>query len=169
MTKNTFRNALVAVLAVILVTVPALLAVALTAKTDAVPGNQTLVSGCVIRFLPEDDGRPSIHANGAHRCAGVDSVRIDRAGQVEVIQTITDPGKNPILFAQCQADETLGGQRGIICGASGGTASTRFRLYDSRLGRTLDLRSSADRARVEGKNSNLWVGWFHTNWTGQDY
>lgn len=131
--------------------------------TDAVAGSDVKVSGCVIRFS-NADGTPSIHANGAHRCAGVESVRIDGAGQIEVIQTVSGPSENPILFAMCQTDETLGGKRGITCGATGGTGDTSFRLYDTQLGRPLDLRYPADRDRVQGPVSNLWVGWFHTSW-----
>lgn len=130
-------------------------------QTGAVEGESTTVSGCVIRFS-DPDGTPSIHANGAHQCAGVTSVSITRHGTVEVRQTVDDPRSNPILFAMCQADETLGGQRGIICGASGGTGRTVFTLHDTRLNRALDLTKSADRKRVQGKNSNLWVGWVHT-------
>lgn len=128
--------------------------------TGAVDGEDLVVSGCVIRFS-NADGTPSIHANGAHQCAGVKSVDINKYGEVRVWQTVDTVAKYPILFAQCQADETLGGQRGIICGASGGTDNTRFRLYDTQLGRNLDLNKQADRDRVQHRNANLWVGWFH--------
>lgn len=129
--------------------------------TPAVPGEDTIVSGCVIRFS-NPDGTPSIHANGAHMCAGVNSVRIDpKSGWIEVDQKVRGASKNVILFAQCQTDETLGGRRGIVCGASGGTDNTSFALHDTRINRMLDLRKASDRARVQGKNSNLWVGWFH--------
>lgn len=128
--------------------------------TPAVPGSDVVVSGCVIRFS-NADGTPSIHANAAHMCAGVESVRIDPAtGWVEITQKVTGATQNPILFAQVQTDETLSG-RGIIAGATGGTDRTRFVLHDTTLGRTLDLRVQADRDRVQGRNSNLWVGWFH--------
>ena len=128
--------------------------------TPAVPGSEIAVSGCVIRFS-DPDGSPSIHANAAHMCAGVESVRVDPdTGWVEVAQTMTGATQNPVLFAQVQTDETLAG-RGIIAGATGGTDRTRFVLHDTALGRTLDLRVQADRDRVQGRNSNLWVGWFH--------
>lgn len=130
--------------------------------TREVDASDVVVSGCVIRFS-NADGTPSIHANGAHQCAGVKSVDISPYGEVRVWQTVDTPGTHPILFAQCQADETLGGERGIICGASGGTDNTRFRLYDTRLGRNLDLNKQADRDRVQHKNANLWVGWFHVD------
>ena len=132
---------------------------------SAQSGSDVKVSGCVIRFS-DPDALPTIHANGAHMCAGVRSVGIDRAGRLEIVQTVTDPAKNPVLFAQCQADETLGGARGIICGATGGTAVTSFALYDTRLGRQLDLNKRSDRMRLQGRNSNLWVGWFHGSWAG---
>lgn len=135
-------------------------AAASTWITPAVPGSDVVVSGCVIRFS-NADGTPSIHANAAHMCAGVESVRIDPAtGWVEVTQTMTGATQNPVLFAQVQTDETLAG-RGIIAGATGGTDRTRFVLHDTTLGRTLDLRVQADRDRVQGRNSNLWIGWIH--------
>lgn len=132
-------------------------------KTDAVDARGTQISGCVIRFS-NADGTPSIHANAAHRCAGVKSVDINEYGELRLWQTVTGAPENPILWAFCQTDETLGGMRGITCGASGGTGNTRFRLYDSKLGRSLDLNKQADRDRVQGKNANLWVGWVHTTW-----
>lgn len=129
-------------------------------RTGAVDGADTLVSGCVIRFS-SPDGTPTIHANGAHLCAGVESVGIDPAGNLRVVQTVTDPQVHAILFALCQTDETLGGARGITCGATGGTDDTSFVLYDSRLGRSLDLNDRRDRMRLQGQWSNLWVGWVH--------
>lgn len=126
----------------------------------AIPGNRVVFSGAVIRFS-DPDGWPSIHANGAHVAAGVLKVDINVHGEVRVWQTIKDPAANPIIFAFAQADETLGGMRGIMAGASGGTDNTRFRLYDTRLGRQLDLNVRADRMRCQGRNSNMWVGWVH--------
>lgn len=129
--------------------------------SDAIPGDKVIVSGCVIRFLVKDGGRPSIHANGAHRCAGVEKVSIDGSGQIRVDQSVEGASVNVVLFAVCQADETLGGSRGIICGASGGTDYTRYRLYDPRTGRALNLNKAADRQRVMGDTANLWIGAFH--------
>lgn len=128
---------------------------------SAVPGDQTIVSGCVIRFS-DPNGYPSIHANGAHACAGIDSVSVHpKSGWLLLNQTVTDPHANPILYYQVQADETLGGKRGIIAGASGGTNVSTVALYDTRIRRTLDLRNQSDRMRVQGANSNLWVGIVH--------
>lgn len=129
--------------------------------TDALPGEYVKVSGCVIRFS-DPDGSPSIHANGAHHCAGVESVEITPQGRLRVIQTVTDPAENPVLFAQAQTDETLGG-RGITCGASGGTDDTEYVCFDSRINRALDLSNPSDLKRMQGKYSNLWVGWFHAD------
>ena len=163
MTKKTCRGMVGAVLALALSLGGVTLAAGSAYQTGAVRSGALTVSGCVIRFS-NPDGSPSIHANGSHRCAGVKSVGINEYGEIRVTQTVTDPAANPILFATCQADETLGGQRGIICGASGGTGETRFRLFDTRLGRQLDLTRQADRDRVQDKNANLWVGWLHTTW-----
>ena len=129
---------------------------------DAVPGNRVKFSGCVVRFS-DPDGSPSIHANAAHISAGVKSVGIDRHGRLEVIQTVTNPGENPVIFAFCQTDETLSA-RGIIAGASGGTDDTHFTFFDTKLGRKLDLSNYNDRMRLQGKNSNVWLGWVHTTW-----
>lgn len=129
---------------------------------DAVPGSQVKVSGCVVRFSNED-GTPTIHANAAHMSAGVSSVQISEHGDLEAVQTVQDATSNPIIFAFAQPDETLVA-RGIIAGASGGTDSTRFRFYDTTQGRTLDLRQAADRRRLQGRNSNVWLGWVHTTW-----
>lgn len=128
--------------------------------TREVPTGQTVTSGCVIRFS-DPTGMPSLHANSAHQCAGIRSVDINEYGEVRVWQTVDTVATHPILFAICQADETLGGQRGIICGASGGTGNTRFRLYDTQLGRNLDLNVKSDRMRVQHRNANLWIGMTH--------
>lgn len=127
--------------------------------TGAVDGDDTLVSGCVIRFS-DPDGYPSIHSNAAHISAGCKSVGINPNGRLVVNQTITDPAANPIVFAFAQADETLAG-RGITIGASGGTADTEYVLFDAHLGRQLDLTKRSDRMRVQGKFSNAWLGWVH--------
>lgn len=128
--------------------------------TDAVPGSDVLISGCVVRFS-DPEGWPSIHANGAHVCAGVESVRVNPGnGRLQVIQTLKDAAATPVLFTVIQADETLS-HRGIIGGASGGTADTEYVLFDTRLDRALDLREEEDRMRVQGKNSNVWLGWVH--------
>lgn len=125
-----------------------------------IPGNQVVFSGAVIRFS-DPDGWPSIHANGSHIAPGVTGVDINQHGELRVWQTIKDPGANPIVFAFAQADETLGGERGIILGASGGTDNTRFRVYDTRIGRKLDLNVRSDRMRIQGETSNIWVGFVH--------
>lgn len=125
-----------------------------------ISGRDIVVSGCVVRFS-DPDGSPSIHANAAHGAFGVESVGIAPGnGWLEFQQTPMVAPENPIIFVQAQTDETLAG-RGIIAGATGGTTSTRVNLYDTRLGRLLDLRNRADRMRVQGRNANLWVGWIH--------
>ena len=152
------RKTIIALLAVIAVFFGGA-AVANSYMRPAYSGTDLLVSGCVIRFS-NADGTPSIHANAAHHCAGVSSVRIDQHGQLEIIQTVRGSHDNPILAAIAQTDETLSA-RGIMVGATGGTDSTRFRLYDTKIGRVLNLNNSSDRMRVQGSTSNLWVMWFH--------
>lgn len=125
-----------------------------------VSGRDVLVSGCVIRFSASD-GSPSIHANAAHGAFGVESVGIDPGnGWVVLNQTPMVAPENPIIFVQAQTDEFLSA-RGIICGATGGTTRTRVNMYDTRISRSLDLRKRADRMRIQGEFSNLWVGWIH--------
>lgn len=136
-------------------------AVASSYMTDAQNGSNVKVSGCVVRLY--DDGI-EIHANGAHMCAGVERVQIDRNGNIEVIQTVRGASANPILFASCQTDETIGGRHGVMCGATGGTEDTSFALYDTKLNRKLNLNNPSDYARISGPVSNLWVGWFHSSW-----
>lgn len=153
-----FKTTIILCIAIILGTASA--AIANAWMTNHVDGANTVESGCVIRFS-NPDGSPSIHANAAHQCAGVESVGITSHGTVRVTQTVDDPARYPILSITCQTDETLGGQRGMICGASGGTGDTDFWIYDTRINRKLNLNNSSDRMRVQGKNANLWVGWTH--------
>lgn len=159
---NTARRTIIAsaLAGVASMTLTPVRAMANTWLRSAVPGNQILMSGAVIRFS-DPDGWPSIHANGAHVGAGVESVRVNPDnGRLQVFQTIKDPARHPIIFAFAQSDETLGG-RGITVGASGGTADTEYVFFDSKLGRPLDLRNYSDRMRMQGKNSNVWLGWCH--------
>lgn len=125
------------------------------------PAGNMLFSGCVIRFS-DPDGWPSIHANGAHMSAGVSGVEVASNGRLRVWQTLKDPARYPVLFAFVQTDETLS-SRGIMAGASGGTGDTEYVFYDTRLGRALDLTQRSDRMRLQGKNSNAWLGWVHAN------
>lgn len=128
--------------------------------TDPIPGSNVLISGCVVRFS-DPEGWPSIHANGAHVCAGVESVEVNpRNGRLRVVQTLKDAAATPILFAFFQPDETLSA-RGIIGGASGGTADTEYVLFDTTADRALDLREREDRMRVQGEFANAWLGWVH--------
>lgn len=136
------------------------LAAASKYMVPAIPGNQVVFSGAVIRFS-DPDGWPSIHANGSHIAPGVTGVDINQHGELRVWQTIKDPSANPVVFAFAQADETLGGERGIILGASGGTGNTRYRVYDTRIGRKLDLNVRSDRMRIQGETSNIWIGFVH--------
>lgn len=121
-----------------------------------VSGGKSEVSGCVIRFS-DANAMPSIYANSTHQCAGVESVTVDASGALAIYQP---PTKNPILFAVAQVDETLA-SRGIIVGPSGGNNRTRYYFYDTKLDRKLNLRKKSDRMRLQGKTSNLWVGWLH--------
>jgi len=133
--------------------------------TDAAPGSEVLLSGCVVRFS-DPDGAPSIYANASHQSTGCTDVSITSAGRLRVTQTVTGATEHPIIFAFAQADETLSA-RGISCGASGGTDDTEYVCFDARLGRALDLSDPRDLLRMQGRNSNLWVGWAHQNGTNR--
>lgn len=125
----------------------------------ALDGEDVIVSGCVIRFS-DPSGAPSIYANAAHVCAGVESVGITPQGRLRIVQSVTDVAQNPVLFGFAQTDETLAG-RGITCGASGGTDDTEYVCFDARINRALDLSNPSDLKRMQGKYSNMWVGWVH--------
>lgn len=139
-------------------------------KTETFSPHQRL-SGCVVRFLPEDGGRPSIHANSTHLCAGVRSVGIDAQGRLSVTQTGTSGLSLDEVWAT--SDESLT-SRGIRTSHStGGTASTTF-IFTDATGRRLDLNRAADRSRMACSYCNAWVGWIHeadgplTRVTGQN-
>lgn len=117
---------------------------------------QFTVGGCAIRF-DEVSGMPKVHANNVHFCAGVSSVGIDaRTGFLEIKLSAS----RPIVSFYTSPDETLT-ERGIIAGGSGGVNRILVNFYDSQNAKPLDLNVPADRMRLAGKTSNLWVGWVH--------
>lgn len=135
-------------------------------RQDAVKGCHVLVSGCVLRFSEEEgwvsNGTVHLHRNEAHGAPGVVRAEIaQKDGSITMIQTVTGPHAHPTIGVFAQPDETLGGRMGIIAGATRGTGTTDFHLYDTRIGRRLDFRQKADRARIEGKFANLWVTLLH--------
>lgn len=69
---------------------------------------------------------------------------------------VTHPRAGVCTHISVMGDESVSATRGIIVGASGGGASTELELYDTRLGRNLDLTSDSDYARVASAWSNIW-------------
>lgn len=120
-----------------------------------------VLRGTVIRFEPGTvlstgaftDGGPYVHANSAHRSVGVKAVKVDSAGQL----VVNTDGGSPIVSTFASADETLT-ERGIWCGASGGSGTTNYRCYKAGKGR-LYLNRQADWDLISGQYANIWLGW----------
>lgn len=124
-------------------------------STPATPGQNVIHSACLIQFLPENDGRPTLRG-GSHACVGVSGVDITPdAGQLRVHQTVTNTNLYKVTQSNAFPDASLT-ERGITTGPSGGTGVTRFALYDSKLGRPLDLRNEADRERITCRLCDVW-------------
>ncbi|MBD5830696.1 hypothetical protein [Janibacter melonis] len=119
-------------------------------------GNESLsFGGCAVRFDTKD-GSPRIHTNSSHYCVGVREIYISQAnGRLSV--RLVD--RQPVIALSAVPDETLAGARGIMVGPSGGTSGIEYQFYDTKLGRPLDLRKLADRKRIKGSTSNLWISW----------
>lgn len=111
-----------------------------------------LESGAVIRFDPVEG--IYVHANSTHYNRGIDGVSINSEGRLYI-----DHYDAPIVTMNCAPDETIGGERGIITGLSGGGGNTEIRFFDTRLGRNLDMGVTSDFNRVASTYSNLWC-WF---------
>lgn len=117
-------------------------------------GTQAEWSGCCVRF-ESDWPWPVIHVNSTHIAIGVQGVRVNDAGDLEIKH---DGG--PIVTMIASPDETLV-TRGISVGLSRGGGTTVARFYDSKLGRQLDLSNLSDWRRVNGPWSNLWLAWLN--------
>lgn len=114
---------------------------------------RTVVGGCVIRF---DAAGPRIHANPTHHCTGARRVGISADGRVEL--TFSDEQRASVITLTADPDETLV-SRGVVAGATASTRTLYVRLYDTVGNQALDLRRSADRLRVAGSLSNMWLSW----------
>lgn len=133
-------------------------ATAASTLTPSSPDNELVHRGCVIRFDTKTSAgttKPHIHANSAHRCVGLRSEpTVDSTGRL-VLKT---DGGEPIVTMSASPDETFAA-RGITCGVSGGTGTTRVSCYD-RAGKPV----RADSPQLFGSTSNLWMSW--TSWSG---
>lgn len=117
-----------------------------------VRGDGHLDSGAVIRFDPRLG--VYVHANASHTNRGIRKVYLTTSGNLRV-----EHYKAPVVTMTCAADETVGGERGILVGLSGGGGLTEVRFFDTRLGRNLDLNRSTDYARIASAGSNIWCSW----------
>lgn len=116
--------------------------------------NKIAIRGCVVRFdqkTPAGFTQPRIHANSAHICVGVTEVYADRTTGELVVK---DNTQGPIVSLSVSPDESMTA-KGISCGASGGTATTRIRCY-GRDGHRIAAHSS----EMYGPYNNLWLTWF---------
>lgn len=148
------KNTIVGGLAVLATAAATWTATAVPASTStAIAGAEgTVVTGCVIRLYSSG---PAIHANGAHACTGAEGTPwIDDRGYLHVSQAVDAP----VVSVVANPDETLV-KRGIQAGVSGGVSESVIAMYDSRLGRELDLADPADYKRAAGIYSNLWLTW----------
>jgi hypothetical protein len=118
---------------------------------EAVSDNMTM-GGCVIRFdTLSSTGRsvvPRIHANTAHHCVGVESVRVDWSNG-DLIVDYTNNG-TAVVTTLVGSDESFTA-RDIFCGASGGLAYERISCY--REGVKVPAWSKA----LYGPAMNLWL------------
>lgn len=109
---------------------------------------------CVIRFDKRVNGKtvPRLHANSAHYCTGVKSVRVEADGDL----FISMDSVGPIGTVQVTEDETFT-EKGISCGPSQGEPTVTIRCF-SRAGNKV----SADGPTIHHPLANLWV--FTVSW-----
>lgn len=113
----------------------------------------TVPGGCVLRI---SSAGVAVHANDTHRCIGVRSAGISSSGKILV--NASSEQRGAVVNVQGDADETLT-VRGIAVGVSASASTMQFSLYDSRLGRTLNLNRTADLRRVSHQWANVWLTW----------
>lgn len=97
---------------------------------------------------------PAMDRSTGNGCHGVRSVDLDGRGRILVTSAY-----DPVIAVEVTPDESAV-SRGITAGASGGGHRTTLTVHDSRLGRTLDLRTRSDAARL-GSTSGLWFTLTH--------
>lgn len=116
-------------------------------------GTETYTVGGCFRLDPEGI---YLHENDKHASIGVAGFELN--GEFLKINWTK---ANPIVAIHVSVDETIGGKFGIIAGGSGGAAYINVALYDTRIGRRLDLSNEKDYARAASRVSNLWVQAVH--------
>jgi len=93
-----------------------------------------------------------LHVNSTHHSVGIKSVKINKAGNLEIATELV----SPIISINVSPDETLA-QKGIIAGASVGSQTTIIKF--SKNGRSLNLNRTSDYKLIASDVSNLWVSW----------
>lgn len=125
----------------------------------------THVGGCVVRFTPSSNGYPTIHANGAHYCHGVNSVEVTAAGELRVSQDLSGITAPQLREAWGAADESFAA-RGVqpeVALVDRRAKTTTYRLRDTESGELLDLNSPEDRDSISCWTCNVWLGWTYTS------
>ncbi|MGE9783630.1 hypothetical protein [Janibacter sp. G368] len=112
-----------------------------------------LQSGCTVQFS-SSTSLVQLQGNVVRSCTEVTGTAVNDSGEVEVYGV----KGAPIVATTSVSSRTLA-DYGVRAGASGGNDKTRYRLYSWRLNRPLDLRSSADRKRLQINGTALLVGW----------
>lgn len=115
--------------------------------------DQFKVATAIVRI---DSRGPYLHENDAHALIGVESVKVN--GEYLEIKL---SNSNPVASVIISPDETVGGERGIIAGGSGGVSNVKIALFDTKIGRRLNMSNSSDYRRAAGVYSNLWVTVIH--------
>lgn len=113
-------------------------------------GTPVTVAGGCIRL--DKDG-PYLHENSSHSAIGISkNVCVER----DFIRVnLTKSGS--VVTAMVNVDETVGGTKGIVGGASGGVGYVMIRFFDTKLGRPLDMSNSSDYNRISSSLSNIWL------------
>lgn len=122
---------------------------ALSSRPAVVPAHQVEVISCHIEW-DAAARKPVMDRSAGSGCTGVDRVWVDTRGRVSARHV-----HDPVISIDVTPDESAV-SRGITAGASGGGATTMLTVVDTRLGRTLDLRSRADASRL-GTSSGWWL------------
>lgn len=112
-----------------------------------------LQSGCTVQFS-NSPSLVQVHGNHVRSCTDVRGTSVNERGEVEVygVKGV------PIVATTNVSSRTLA-DYGVRAGASGGNDVTRYRMYSWRLGRPLDLASSADRRILQLNGTALLLGW----------
>ncbi|MEX1909809.1 hypothetical protein L6241_16145 [Janibacter sp. Y6] len=135
------------------------------ASADVVPSpDRNVIGGCLLRF--DGAGQPYLSPSLGRPCIGAVSITRTGLGDLEI--HLAPGARYPQTRLLVSADTTLA-SRGITVGASRSPRSIALRFFDSRSGKRVDMRSTAQRARVaRGGASVGWLGRSAVNTTQLD-